>query len=325
MDGSSSQGFRHHSRNNRTIQPRPEWGRRKGKSNDHGESQGYYCRGKARQKAMDGNRGYGRVSQESQSNKCNCNYTLRALARRQTQPLSSQNYRFNSVCPHSKGKTHQTRYPLAQGNSGRLRRHEPVQGMGFDKERRCGIEGRGIHRRETSQPNPSSLRGTQNYLRLDHGLARTTRNERTKATTTDAASDREGRFRFGRTRAGHGRPSDLIARIYGERIPRISKRVSKRVSKRASNWWVNKRVNKDVGKTKQGHPYLYEVRTRKLRQKARTNPHGKGGKEHQPRRRRRTCNDAGSYQSPHAREAVGGSISKRIRVSDQKSYLGSCS
>ena len=57
-------------------------------------------------------------------------------------------------------------------------------------------------------------------------------------------SDRERRFRFGRTRAGHGRPSDSIARIYGERTPRINKRVSKRVSK-----WVNKRVNKDVGKT----------------------------------------------------------------------------
>ena len=53
---------------------------------------------------------------------------------RQTQPLASQNYRINSVCPHSKGKAHETRYPFAQGNSGRLRRHEPVQGMGSDKE-----------------------------------------------------------------------------------------------------------------------------------------------------------------------------------------------
>ena len=52
---------------------------------------------------------------------------------------------------------------------------EPVQGMGFDKERRCGIKGRGIHRREASQPNASGLRGTQNRSRLDHGLARTTR------------------------------------------------------------------------------------------------------------------------------------------------------
>ena len=161
MDGGSSQGIRNHSRNNRTIQPRPERGRRKGKSNNHGESQGYYCRSKARQKAMDGNRRYGRVSQESQSNKCSRNYTLQALARRQTQPFASQNYRLNSVCPHSKGKTHEARYAFAQGNSGRLRRHEPVQGMGPDKERRCGIKGRGIHRREVSQPNASGLRGIQ--------------------------------------------------------------------------------------------------------------------------------------------------------------------
>src|SRR5436190_24394709 len=118
MDGSSSQGLWNYSRNNRTMQPRPERGRRKGKSNNHGESQGYYCRSKAQQKAMDGNCGYSCVSQESQSNKCSHNYTLRALARRQTQPLTSQNYRIDSVRPYSKGKTDEARYPFTQGNPG---------------------------------------------------------------------------------------------------------------------------------------------------------------------------------------------------------------
>ena len=39
--------------------------------------------------------------------------------------------------------------------------------------------------------------------------------------------------------------------------------------------------------------------------RGRTNSYGKDGKKHQPRRRRRIRNDAGSYQSSHAREAVG--------------------
>ena len=68
MDERSSQGIRHHSRNYRSIQPRPEWDRRKGKSNHHGESQGYHCGGKARQKTMNENRRYDYISQESQSN-----------------------------------------------------------------------------------------------------------------------------------------------------------------------------------------------------------------------------------------------------------------
>src|SRR5436190_4481356 len=134
MDGGSSQGLRDYSRNNRTIRPRPERRRRKGKSNDYGERQSYYCRSKARQTTLDGNRRYGRISQESQPNKCSHNYTLRALARGQTQPLTSQNYRLNSVRSCSKGKAHEARYPFSQGDSDRLWRHESVQGMGFDKK-----------------------------------------------------------------------------------------------------------------------------------------------------------------------------------------------
>ena len=121
--------------------------------------------------------------------------------------------------------------------------------MGFDKERRCGIKGRGIHRREANQSNPSNLRGIQNYVRLDHGLARTartTKHGRTIATAADAVGDRKRRFRFGRIKAERDRLSDFIARIYDERTPRINKRISKRVSNRR----VNKRTNKDVGKTK---------------------------------------------------------------------------
>src|SRR5438045_2898520 len=97
MDGGPSQGLRDYSRNNRTIQPRPERRRRKGKSNNNGESQSDYRRIKARQEALDGNRRYRRLSQKSQPNECSRNYTLRALAQRQTEPLSSQDYRINSV------------------------------------------------------------------------------------------------------------------------------------------------------------------------------------------------------------------------------------
>ena len=155
------------------------------------------------------------------------NNPLRSMARKETEPISSPNPWKHGVRPHSKGKAHEARYPFSQGNSGRLWRHESVQGMGFDKERRRGIKGRGIHRREASQPNASGLRRrTQNYSRFNYGLARTTR--RASATAVDAAGDRARRFRFrfGRTRAGHGRPSDLIAGIYGERTPRINKRTS---------------------------------------------------------------------------------------------------
>src|SRR5205814_6580249 len=115
-----------------------------------------------------------------------------------------------------------------------------TQGMGFDKERCCGIKGRGIHRREASQPNASGLRGgTQDRPRLDHGLTRTTRKYRAAA-ATDAASDRAPRvgFGFGATRARDCRPSDLIAGI--------DRRVSKRVSKGVRNRRVNKRATKGI-------------------------------------------------------------------------------
>src|SRR5437762_1995422 len=140
-------------------------------------------------------------------------------------------------------KTYEARYPFAQGNSGRLWRHEPVQGMGSNKERRRGIKGRRIYRREASQSNASGLRGgTQDRPRVDHGIARTTR--RVSATATDAASDRARRFRFRfrGTRVGDGRPSGFIAGIYGERVS------NRRVSKRVSNRRTNRRVNKGVGK-----------------------------------------------------------------------------
>src|SRR5208282_4383025 len=180
--------------------------------------------------------------------------------------------------------------------------------MGPNKERRRGIKGRRIYRREASQSDAGNLRRrTQNRPRFDHGLARTTNRI---ATATDAASDgeRRFRFRFGRSRAGHGRPSDFIAGI------------NRRVNKRA-----NKRVNKNVDQAKQGHSYLYEVSRRKVRQRIWTSPHGKGGKEYQPRRRGRIRNNAGSYQPSHAREAVGGDVQSRIQRFDQKSHLGSCS
>src|SRR5579859_3974542 len=44
MDGYSSQRIRDYSRNDSTLQPRPEQCHRTGKSNDYGESQGYHCR-----------------------------------------------------------------------------------------------------------------------------------------------------------------------------------------------------------------------------------------------------------------------------------------
>src|SRR5438046_1649779 len=267
MDEGSSQGIRYHSRNYHSIQPRPEWGRRTGKQNNHGESQGWQWGGKARQKAMDGSCRYNRVSQESQSNKCSRNYTLRSMVRKETGPISSPNPWKYGIRPRSKGKAYEARYTFAQGNSGRLWRHEPIQGMGSDKERRCGFKGRGIHRREASQPNASSLRGrTENRSRVDHGPARTTRRA-----ATDAASDRERGFRIGRTRAGHGRPSESIAGIYGERTSRVSRWVSNR--------WTNRRVNKDVGKVEQGHPYLYEVPRRNLQ--SGTSSYGKDSEEHQ--------------------------------------------
>ena len=113
MDESSSQGLRDYSRNNRIIQPKSEWRCRKGKSNDYEEDQGYHRRNKVRQKAMNENRGYDRVSQESQSKKCSRNYILRALARCQTQSLASQNYQKHDIRSYSKGKAYETRYSFA--------------------------------------------------------------------------------------------------------------------------------------------------------------------------------------------------------------------
>ena len=117
-----------------------------------------------------------KIRRKSQSNKRSRNNSLRSMVRKEAGPISSPNPWKHGVCPRSKGKAYEARYAFAQGNSGRLWRHEPVQGMGSDKERRCGFKGRGIHRREASQPNASGLRGrTENRSRVDHGLARTTR------------------------------------------------------------------------------------------------------------------------------------------------------
>src|SRR5271154_5157511 len=68
MDGDSSQGIRYYSRDDSTLQSRPERRRRARESNDHGKSQVDHCRIQTRQEAMDGNRGYGGIPQKSQSN-----------------------------------------------------------------------------------------------------------------------------------------------------------------------------------------------------------------------------------------------------------------
>src|SRR5579859_5187346 len=48
-------------------------------------------RSATRQKTLDGSRGYGCLSQESQPNKRSRHYTIRTLVRCQTKPLASQN------------------------------------------------------------------------------------------------------------------------------------------------------------------------------------------------------------------------------------------
>ena len=160
------------------------------------------------------------------------------MVRKETEPISPPNPWEHGVHSCSKGKAHEARYPFTQENPDRLRRHELVQDMGFDKEGRCGIKRRGIHRRKANQSNPSTLRGTQDYLRFNHDLARITRSRRTE-TAADVADDRARRFKFGRIKVGHDRPSDIIARIYDERTPGINKRISKRVK-------INRRVNKSI-------------------------------------------------------------------------------
>src|SRR5208282_1468357 len=142
MDGTSPQGIRYYSRDNSSVQSRPERRCRTGKSNDYGTSQGYHCRSKTRQTTLDGNRRYSRLPQKSQPNNRSRHYPVRIMAWRQTKPVSSQDHRINSICSHSEGKAHQTRHPLSQGNYGRLWwRHKPVQGMGSHKEGCCGIKG----------------------------------------------------------------------------------------------------------------------------------------------------------------------------------------
>src|SRR5437762_13263011 len=127
---------------------------------------------------MDGNCRYSRVSQESQSDKRSRNNSLRSMVRKETGPISSPNPWKHGVRPHSEGEADEARYTFAQGNSGRLWRHEPVQGMGSDEERRRSIKGRRIYRREASQSNASGLRGAKDYPRFDYGIARTTRRVR---------------------------------------------------------------------------------------------------------------------------------------------------
>src|SRR5579859_4840374 len=144
MDGYSPQRLRNHPRDNRTLQPRSERCRRKGKSHDHGKSQGDYCGIQTRQKALDRTSGNGRLPQKSQSNKRSRKYALRTLARHGTESVSSQNHRINCVCLCSKGKAHEARHPFAQGNHDRIRRrHESIQGMGFDKGRYRCVKGCG--------------------------------------------------------------------------------------------------------------------------------------------------------------------------------------
>src|SRR5579859_2067093 len=204
MDGYSSQRIRDYSRNDSTLQPRPERRRRTGKSNDYGESQGYHCRSTTRQTTLDGNRRYGRLPQKSQPNNRSRHYTIRTLVRRQTQPLASQNHRIDSLHSRSKGKAHQARHPLTQGDYDRLRRrHESIQGMEFDKGRYRCVKRCGVYRREASQPNSGSLRGTKDHPRLDYSPARTaSRNQRatTRATGASSIGTPRFRFRFGRTR-----------------------------------------------------------------------------------------------------------------------------
>src|SRR5579859_3885624 len=266
MDGSPSQGIRHYPRNDNPLQPRPE--RRGGarKSHHHGESQGYHRRSATRQKTLDGTRGNGRLPQESQSNKRSRKYALRTLARHGTESVSSQNNRIDNLHSRSKGKAHQARHPLTQRDYDRLRRrHESIQGMGFDKGRYRCVKGCGIYRREASQPNSGSLRGTKDHPQLDYSPARTaSRNRRATATTYASAI---GTLRFRRTR--NGRPSSPIARILGEG---------------ASNRRNGKRINtKGIRTTRQRDLHLHEISRRKVQQRT-MNSHGKDCTEHRSQR-----------------------------------------
>ena len=94
--------------------------------------------------------------------------------------------------------------------------------MKFDKKQCCDIKGYDIHRKEASQSNLSNLRGTQNYLRFDHDFVKIIKRIEI---VIDIANDRACRFRFGfeRIEVRHDQPSDFIARIYNEQIPRIDK------------------------------------------------------------------------------------------------------
>ena len=78
------------------------------------------AKGKARQKTMNEDHRYDRVSQESQFNKYNHNYISRALAWNQTQSIEPQNYKFNNVYSYFKGKAYETRYSFTQRNTDRL-------------------------------------------------------------------------------------------------------------------------------------------------------------------------------------------------------------
>src|SRR5579859_6468650 len=303
MDGSPSQGIRHYPRNDSPLQPRPE--RRGGarKSHHHGESQGYHRRSKTRQTTLDGNRRYCCLPQESQSNKRSRKYALRTLARHGTESVSSQNHRIDSLHSRSKGKAHQARHPLTQRDYDRLRRrHESIQSMGFDKGLYRCVKGCGVYRREASQPNSGSLRGTKDHPRLDYSPARTaSRNQRSTATTyASAIGTPRFRFRFGRTR--NGRPSSPIARILG---------------KGASDRRNGKRINtKGIRTTRQRDLHLHEISRRKVQQRT-TNSHGKDCTELRSQRRGRTSNSAGGHQSSHTREAVGESHPNRVRIANQ--------
>jgi len=112
------------------------------------------------------------------------------------------------------------------------------------------IEGRPINQtQDTSRSNHRHVTGTtgrsqrtQDHSRLDHSLARTA-----KVRTS--------------------RPRDFITRIHDGRTGRCSNR-----------WSTRRGVNVDtkvIGKVKQRDNHLQEIRGRRLRQKVRTDSHGK--------------------------------------------------
>src|SRR5579859_4328488 len=245
--------------------------------------------------------------------------TLRDVVRKQTRCRTSQNYRINCICSRFKGKAHETRHPLAQGDHDRLwRQHQPVQGMGSYEERRRHFKGCSIYQGKTNRTDPSSLcRRTQDYSRLDHGSTQTFRNRRAPTTASIASAIRaSGSQRTGRTRGG--RPSDFIARI-GEnnRAARIS-------NQRRSNRQIKKHHDaKNIGTIKQGHIYLQEIHRRRLRQEIRSYSHGKDCTEHRSKRLGRTGDSSRSHQSSHTWEAVGESDTGRSQLAHQESYMGS--